>query len=344
MPAAPVRALVTGAGGFIGRHLTAHLLSRGDAVRALDRHSAAESGEDLRPSPDGLGAPVRLEWLTGDLREPGVAAAAVRGVEVVYHLASAHLAIGVPDHHYWSVNVDGAVGLFRAARAAGARRFVYVSSVGVYGPLGARPADEESPCAPATVYERTKHAAELALAAEAAGARSGNPELVIVRPAWTYGPGCPRTTRLFRAIARRRFLMVGRGETRRHPIAVEDLCDGLVLAATVPAAAGRTYILAGDEVVTLRDLVGAIARTLGVEPPALRLPTALVAPVATLAEGIGRLLGTEPPISRRSLVFFTQHYHYDTSRARRELGFAPKVPLAAGLVRMREALRAEGRL
>ncbi|HWP34237.1 MAG TPA: NAD-dependent epimerase/dehydratase family protein [Thermodesulfobacteriota bacterium] len=322
-------ALVTGAGGFIGRHLAARLLARGEQVRALDLHLGRLPPAD------------RLERLEGDLRLPEVAAAGVRGAEVVYHLASAHLAVSVPERHYWSVNVDGSVGLFLAARRAGVRRFVHVSSVGVYGPLGARPADETTPCAPVTLYERTKHAAELALAACAA---DGGPELVVARPAWTYGEGCPRTARLFRAVARRRFLMIGRGDTRRHPIAVEDLCAGLVLAAHVPHAAGRTYVLAGDEVVTLRELLATIAAVLGVEPPSVRVPVALAAPVAAVVEGVGRLVGVEPPFSRRSLIFFTQHYHYDTSRARRELGFAPAVRLAEGMASVRERLRAEGGL
>src|SRR5688500_12685610 len=121
----------------------------------------------------------------------------VDGIDQIFHLASAHLEISVPYAHYWKVNVGATVNLLRAAHDAGVKRVVYCSSVGVFGELAHLPADESTPCNPTNIYEQTKLAAEQAV--QSFTREFGLP-VIIARPAWVYGPGCPHTRKLFRTI------------------------------------------------------------------------------------------------------------------------------------------------
>ena len=310
--------LITGAAGFIGRHLVERQLALGRRVRALDLHAPA-----VAPPRDG-----RLEVVLGDVADPAVQARAVDGVDFVFHLASAHLAVRLPEATYWRVNVHCLPGLLERSRRAGVKRFVHVSTVGVFGSITGSPADESRACHPELIYERTKYEGEL-LVRRVAGA-TGFP-VVVVRPAWVYGPGCPRTRKLFTAVRTGRFVFVGKGGTLRHCLYIEDLLDGLELCATKDVAIGRVYILADAAPVTLEALIAEIARTLGVPPPRRHLPVAVMAAAGRLAELAFRPLGKEPPVSSRTLRFFSGNTAFDTSRARAELGFSARYDVPAGL-------------
>jgi nucleoside-diphosphate-sugar epimerase len=312
------RVLVTGAGGFVGSHLAEDQLRRGLRVRALDLHLQALSGIT-----DG-----RFERIEGDVTNATVLAQALAGVDVVYHLASKHLEVGIPDAEYRRVNVEGTGRLLELAAEAGVRRFVYCSTTGLMGHIANPPADEEAPARPDIIYEQTKWEAEQLVRDFA---RRATLETVIVRPAWVYGPRCPRTEKLFRAAEKGRFLLVGDGSCLRHPIYVGDMSLGFHLAGTVPGIAGRTYIIGGDHAVPVRELVDCIARTVGKPMRFVMLPRGVAALLFRAVEGACLAVGKKPPFSSRSLKFFTQQTAYDISRARRDLGFAPAQSLEEGL-------------
>jgi nucleoside-diphosphate-sugar epimerase len=315
-----MRVLITGGGGFIGSHLVDSQLARGHLVRTVDLHV-----ERLAHTADH----PRLELVVGDLLDPELVQRLVDGVDLVYHLASAHLDVSLTDDYYRQVNVDATMGLLKAARTAGVSRVVHCSSVGVIGDVENPPADENTPCHPTNIYEQTKLAGEQAVLQYAAD--TGFP-VVVARPAWVYGPRCPRTEKLFRTIGRWRFPFFGDGHTLRHPIYVSDAVRGLELCAETPGAAGQTYILAGDEVVTVKTLVDTIAEALEVRPPALNLPPMLGKVGGYALELAFKPLGRQPPFSRRSLDFFLKDNAYHIGKAQRELGFQPQVDLHTGLV------------
>jgi nucleoside-diphosphate-sugar epimerase len=309
--------LITGAAGFIGRHLVERQRALGRHVRALDLHAP-----DVPPG-DG-----RLEVLLGDVTDPSLQARALEGVDVVFHLASAHLAVRIPEAMYWRINVHCLPGLIERSRRAGVKRVVHVSTVGVFGSITGPPADETRACHPELVYERTKYEGELVVRRmfEATGL-----PIVIVRPAWVYGPGCPRTRKLFGTVRKGRFVFVGDGRTLRHCLYIDDLLDGLELCATKDVAVGGTYILADAAPVTLEALIGEIARIVGVSPPRRHVPAWLMAATGRLAELAFRPLGKEPPLSSRTLRFFTGNTAFDVSRARAELGFSARYDVPSGL-------------
>ncbi|CAN5703734.1 NAD-dependent epimerase/dehydratase family protein [soil metagenome] len=315
--------MVTGAAGFIGRHVVDELAAEGWAVRALDLEMPGASVESER----GGASPV--EWSKVDIRDEAALEPLLGDAEVVVHLASAHLQHRAPPGWYESVNVDGTRNLVGLAAAAGVRRFVHVSSVGIYGHVSDPPADEDAPKHPTNDYERTKLLGETA-ALELS--RDVGMELVVLRPAWVYGSGCPRTARLLRTVRRGRFFYVGAGANLRHPVHVSDAVRAILLAIDAPSAStGQPYLVVGPEAASVRQLVETCARVQGVRPPRLRLPRALVASGLRGVELGFALLGKAPPVSRRSLAFFEHDNAFDGAAAARDLGFEPRVGLEAGL-------------
>jgi nucleoside-diphosphate-sugar epimerase len=149
---------------------------------------------------------------------------------------------------------------------------------------------------------------------------------------------------MFRGLARRRFPMIGDGKPFYHLTFIDDLVEGFRLCGTVSAAKGRTYILAGPRYTTLEELVSMVAKELGVSPPRLHLPVWPFWTAGLVCELICVPLRIEPPIFRRRVDFYTKSRAFDTTRARTELGFAPKVDLAEGIRRTARWYRSEGLL
>ena len=327
-----MKVLVTGATGFTGGHLARHLITAGDEVRALVR---PRSRERFDRSPLAASGVARVD---GDLADADAVRRAVDGVDVVYHIAATYREAGQPDSAYRAINIDGTRHVLEAATAAGVRRVVHCSTGGVHGHIASPPANEEAPFSPGDVYQDTKLEAEQL--ARRFGADNGV-DVVIARPIGIYGPGDTRFLKMFRGIARRRFPMIGSGQAFYHLTFIDDLVEGFRLCGTVPAAKGRTYILAGPRYTTLEQLVHLVARELDVAPPAVHLPVWPFWTAGLLCEMICVPLRIEPPLYRRRVDFYTKSRAFDTTRARTELGFAPKVDLEEGIHRTADWYRSE---
>jgi nucleoside-diphosphate-sugar epimerase len=317
-----LRVLVTGATGFTGGHLARALAQRGDQVRALVRHP----GSDPSVSTPGHG----IEAVQGDLRDAASLKRAATGVEVIYHIAAIYRQAGLRDTDYRAVNAAAVRTIVEAAAAAGVRRVVHCSTVGVHGDVEHPPANEDAPLKPGDIYQVTKLEGERI---GRAAAEDTGLELVIARPTGIYGPGDRRLLKLFRGVSRGRFPILGNGRIFYHLTYIDDLVDGFHLCGTARDAAGRTYILAGGEVTTLNALVQIVAEEAHVKPPRLHLPVWPFWIAGALCEAVCAPLGIEPPIYRRRVDFFTKSRAFDISRARAELGYVPKVGLHEGIAR-----------
>jgi nucleoside-diphosphate-sugar epimerase len=324
--------LVTGGAGFTGRHLVKRLLADGDHVTVLDLPGAI--------APDGELAGVKM--VLGSVTDAKVVASAAVGQDVIYHLASAFRDIYAPDEVYRSVDVDGTRRVLEAAAQAGVRRVVHVSTQGVHGSIDDPPGDENTPIAPRDYYCLAKyHAEQVCREFIDQGA-----DIVVVRPTSIYGPGDTHGwLKLFRMVQKGRFLMIGSGRTMNHPVFVENVVDCLQLAASVPEARGRTYLAGDAETTTLDHLVRLVAVTLGVELRILRFPSYRLAWLGAAAvEFACKPLGIAPPIFRRRLSWFRTNRAFRIDRARRELGYTPRVGLREGLARTAAWYREQGLL
>jgi dihydroflavonol-4-reductase len=320
---------LTGASGYTGGRLLEALRRRGEEVRALVRPRSVS--EALRAS----GATL----VEGDLSDPGALARLVEGAHAVVHVAAVYRTAGHPDSYYREVNVGGTARLLEAAVAAGVRRFVHTSTVGVHGHVESPPADETAPIAPGDIYQATKAEAEaLALAFH----RTRGLGVAVVRPGAIYGPGETRLLKLFRAIARGRYAIVGDGRSFYHPVYIDDLVQGFLLALDRDEAVGESFLICGPDYVTQRDLAALVARHTGGRVLPFHVPARPLQWAGDLVEAVCVPFGIDPPLHRRRVDFWTKSRAFSIEKARRMLGYAPKVPLEEGIARTAEWYREHG--
>jgi dihydroflavonol-4-reductase len=303
-----VRALVTGAAGFIGAHVAGALAAAGAHVRAFDRQPL-------------VAATAGVEPVAGDVLDRAAVERAMEGCDAVFHLAAVYSFARADTRAMGAVNVEGTrLLLDAAARGAVRRRLVHTSSCGTCGPVAGRPAteDDEPPATELSVpYKRTKLEGErLALRA----AREGL-DVVVVNPTTPIGPGDRRPTPTGKMIAD-----VARGRARAYlaggalnVVAVEDVADGH-LRAHERGRSGERYLLGGENL-PMRDVFAAVASAAGRRPPAVAIPW----PVAHLAAHVARaalgMIGREPSLLVLDEVHLARHpMTFDDAKARRELG------------------------
>ena len=256
-----MRVLVTGGHGFIGTHLVRRLLAAGAEVRCLYRREG-------RPA-SLAGLPVEI--VAGDLRTARGLAAAVRGVDEIYHLAG--LTSSLTRQAMEETNAGGTLRLLRAAAAAGvAGRFVHCSSLSTVGPAPrGRAHDESAACRPLTWYGESKRAAE-----EAVVSMALEVPVTILRPPAVYGPRDTAFLTLFQAAARGLAVLPGDPAKRYSLIHAEDLAAAFVAAARAEATRGGIYFASHPQIVTLGELVAAAEEAVGRRVRRVRLPESLM--------------------------------------------------------------------
>jgi nucleoside-diphosphate-sugar epimerase len=325
-----MRILVTGGTGFTGKALVRRLLDLGHEVVALDYKEGLKTAE-LRQ----WGARVVL----GSVTDAAVVHEAMAGVEVVHHLAAAFREMNVPDTYYWEVNVQGTRNVLEAALAQGVRKLVYCSTCGVHGNIDHPPGGEDAPIQPADYYQRTKYEAEPLVRDFH---QRGLPA-TILRPAAIYGPGDPeRFLMIFRRVARGAFPMFGNGKTLYHPLYIDNLVDAFLAAMGDGAGDGEAYLIADDQYLEIEDLVKRVGRALAVNVRIPHYPVWPVVAVGHVVEKACRPFGITPPIFPRRVDWYRQNRAFKIDKAKRDLGYEPKVGIDEGLRRTADWYRQEG--
>ena len=309
-----MRALVTGSTGFVGSWMCRELLSAGYEVRALHRRSSSLAALE------GLA----VDRVEGDFTDLSSLRHSFAGVDYVFHIGALYRQAKFPDHVYFQANAEGTRNVFEAACAAGVKRVIHCSTIGVHSHIEHPPANETEPYAPTDVYQQSKVEGEkIALDYYHSGRMDG----AVIRPAMIWGPADTRFLKMFRGIAARRFPLIGSGDIWTHWILVEDLVRSFRLAAETPASRGQVYIVAGDRPARLREVVERIAHGFGVEPLPLRIPAWPIQLAGSLVEALCRPFGIEPPLHRRRVDFFVKDRAFNVSKARTQLGFVPRMKL-----------------
>jgi dihydroflavonol-4-reductase len=331
-----VRLLVTGGTGFIGSHLAEAGRRQGAEVVALGLTGRPEEQANA-----ALLSRMGIEVLTGSITDPELCRRAARGATHIFHLAVAMREGGKSDEFFESINLDGTRQLLQAASQQRVERFVYCSTIGIYGHRAPGITREDSPLAPGNIYERTKVSAELLVRdfAEHCGVPS-----VIIRPADVYGPRDQRLLKMFKGVSKGRFPLFGSGNGRRHMVYVDDVVSAFFKACERDQALGEGLIVAGPRSCTLRELLDEVTRATGSKRYGVRLPLAPMLGLAAAVEDVSAALGIDPPIYRRRMDFFHSDSEFDTSRARRVLDWEPQVDLREGIRRTLEDYRASGQL
>jgi nucleoside-diphosphate-sugar epimerase len=313
----PGPVLVTGASGFIGRALADRFRARGDEVR----------GVDLRPDRErGVSA--------GEVTLPGAWQDRAAGCDTVVH-AAAIVSMRRGSHAFWRANVLATRHALDAAVRGGARRFVHLSSITVFGFDFPDGVDERHPTRPSGVpYIDTKIASEQAVLQAHA---TGEIECTVVRPGDVYGPGSrPWAVLPVEALKARRLVLPAMGRGIFSQVYVDDLVEGIALAAERPEAAGQVFTLTDGAPVETREFFGHYARLLGRRRvPAL--PTSAAVALAGLAGALDR--GGE--VNAAAARYLARRGSYSIARARSVLGYRPAVSLDEGMERTAAWLRSE---
>jgi nucleoside-diphosphate-sugar epimerase len=305
--------LITGATGFIGKHLTA-ALSKIHSVRCLVRKTS-----DIKELRD-----LNVDLAYGDLLDRSSLAPALDKIDLVYHLAGEVYSRKKND--YYRGNVLATQNLLEAYQGKGAKRIIFLSSVGVYKPASTRTLlTEESDCKPITYYGKTKLDAEVLIK------KYGIP-WVIVRAPVIYGPHQKSVLNRFflDAVNKRRVYIFGSGDNLRSLCFIDNLVEGLVLLANNPDIHGKMYILSDSSSYTYNEMISPVSKALQQQLKLVRLPSFL----GSLSWGINSLIGSVFGLSFVELYAIKKtqfHEAYDISKARNEIGYCPSVTLEEGM-------------
>lgn len=311
--------LVTGSTGRIGKHMVASLIASGKRVRALTR----TAGSRKLPG---------VEMYLGDMRDAGSVKGVMRDVETVYHLA-ANVDFTSNWKDMYAANVTGTKNLIELALESEVKRFVFASSIAAMGKkLSHIPADESEPCRPGDPYGKSKLEAEQLLLK--AHEENGLP-VSIVRPAMVYGRDFfEGYLYVMSGLESGKMPILGSGQNHIHFVHVSDLIQGLRLAADKKKAVGEVYIIADREAKTQEWLLNTTAAALGVEPPKRHMPVALVKTLTFFHEKKAGLMKVKPKIVREHIDQLAMDRAFSIDKARKELGYEPKIDIGSGIREM----------
>jgi nucleoside-diphosphate-sugar epimerase len=312
--------LITGGNGLLGRHLVSALQDRGDSVRVL-----------VLPAEDAAWLQERgVAVHRGDVRRPQTLASPINGVSAVLHLAGM-MGVWRPIEQYHAVNVTGTENVCRAALAEGAR-VVHVSSWTVYGMALGEPAREDFPLTPfREPYAITKAVGDMVVQRMIV---EDHLPAVIIRPGTFFGPGDRlHFGRMADRLRAGKGVVVGSGDNALPFVYVTDVVQGLLLALDQERGVGQAYNITNDRPLTQKQLLQAIAREIGTRPPRLHIPYHALYAAGYAAERLATLTRSkrQPVVTRLGVKLFGTDNRHAIDKARRELGYAPRVDLHEGV-------------
>lgn len=319
--------LITGANGFLGGWLARALVARGDAVRCL-----------VRPGSDASSLEgVAVTIVPGDVTDAASLRPATEGVHTVFHLAGIRRATERDD--FLRVNADGTRNVAEAMVAAGAKRLVFCGSLAASGPsVGGRPRVEDDAFAPEEWYGESKAEAE-----RIAFSYGDRLEVTCIRPARILGPGDHENLPFFKIVKKGFVLRLGGPERRLSFVDVEDVVQQLLLQADKPEAVGQAFFCASEETASVEQLMRLVAEALHVTPKTLPVPEGVLRALASAADVVSNWSGKKLPLNRKlARQLLAPGWTCSIEKAKRVLGYRPRVSFAESLRRSAESYVAAG--
>ena len=311
-----MKAFVTGATGMLGSHLVEELIASGAQVTALAR---AGSRKDFLSK-------VSVRWVTGDLLNPFSWEKELQGQDIVFH-AAALMRDWAPKEEFEKHNVQATQNILEAAAKAKVKRFIHVSTRSVLGMEECSELLEGAPYRASNDYGASKIAAEkLVLEFH----QQGQLDCVIIRPTWLIGPrdrySLPAVVRYLKE---GKLALINKGQALQSFVHPKDVAQALILAAKQPQASGQVYLIDSGERRTIREFYSILAKLTGAQIPSKNLPYALAYTIGTVLETIAKLKKAEqaPRLTQLRVKLLGANHSYDISKARRELGYNPRINL-----------------
>lgn len=327
-----MKALVTGATGFIGSNLVKRLLKESWKVKALVRAKSDYA--------------VIKKWgvdiLIGDITSSKSVQVASQGVDVFFNCAAALPYHRLPEKDYWEVNVRGVENVLKACRKERVRRIVHISTVGIYGKTGKVALDEKASPKPNDIYSKTKLEGEKLIWKEI---KKGDLYITIVRPTIGYGPGDTRPgfLHLFKLMKMGIFVPIGKGENFFHTVYVDNLIDALLLAAWKKEAIGEDFIIGDEPCPRMKNIISAIVKATKSSPLPISLPTSAALLVAKFFDPL-RQVGLPTPLTTQRVKFITEDKIFSIEKAKRLLGYKAEIKIQEGAMKTYDWYCREGYL
>lgn len=322
---------VTGASGFIGQHLAERLAKGGHEVSILLRN----------PENAKLFKGLKLKIYYGNLDSGDILEKACKNVHYVFHLAGVIHPVSVPDSFYWNANVKGTENVIKAAlKSKSLKKFIYCGSVSCFGKVKKQNKtilNEDSPCNPANIYGKTKYQGEKVVESYA----QKGLKYIIIRPERVYGPGDKTFIPIFRLVKKQFFSCIGLKKQYMMPVYIDDLISAFIACINAKKT-NRIYNITGPAWIDQKKFMESIASSMGITAGKIRMPLLPLLIGAVGCEAIFKLLHKEPALSRKKLRFFRISRRYNIQKAKKELGYCPKVNIEEGIEKTAEWYKENG--
>jgi nucleoside-diphosphate-sugar epimerase len=315
------KTLITGATGFIGKHLALALTRKGRSIKCLVRKTSQTNFLEQ------LGA----ELTYGDINDISSLKNALLDVDIIYHAAGE--VFSSVDENYYNVNVAGIQNLLEACAYASVKKLIHFSSSSATGPNSNRniPVTEDSPCNPITPYGASKLEGEKIIRKLS---EQHNIPIVIIRPPLVYGPGVSQSSRVLmflKLIDQGLFRTIGDGNNLVSLCYIDNLIQGLLLAEEEKKAEGKIYFLSDIKPYTVNEVAATIAQEQGKPIPTAHIPLWAASPLSFML-GIGsKLFGFNSPLTRNTVKELKNSWYVDISKAQKDLGYQPRVEFRDGV-------------
>lgn len=322
--------LVTGATGFIGSHLVDALVAKGRKVRCLVEKKNDIVHQRCFSNIDRL-KKLGVEIVYGDLTDKDSLKKAVKDVNVIFHLGAIARPMCIPNELYFKINVEGTKNLLElAAENKKIKKIVYTSTISAVGPSrDGRPVNEKTIPRPVDVYGESKLAAEKMIFKLY---RKYKIPIVILRPPMVFGPRDLEMLRFFKAV-KSRFFPIRKSKGHFEFCYVENLIQACLLAEK-KGKSGEIYCISNDRSYTIKEVTQIMAEALGVKLLPIYFPNFVFKIAGFFMEMLGKFFHFHPPFSKKTITWMTTNYWIcDISKARKELGYDPKIDLKEGIKR-----------